>query len=1805
MDPINRKWKFGNDNTEYDYPKDAIKQNCPYIPNNCPSNTSCTSITKNDDNLEVNCKGYEMSKIGYIQGTNKFYWIDDMNITPNEYNSVEEAISARCKQLSEVNCPENTSCVSTEYKNNNIWKVKCNNKENELKRQSNGTWVYVNSDNTNATNKTYNSSEEAIKEYCINIPSCPADFNSSCLSIERINDYQLQIDCKSADKSSLFYDQGKWNWTNETVKYNNVIDAINARCKPLPEVRCPESSSCVSILNESKYTWKIKCKFGGEKLLQFSPVDSKWTIDGSSVKYDNPTDAIRQVCPFISTDCPSNTSCISVTKLSDASANIKCNGYIDKTLTMYEDKWNWVSSEDITKYNTIQDAIKARCQIIPEVKCPDNTSCLNITQINNNTWNLKCQNKENDLTRYENGKWGLNRNENDQTTWNTYNSSSDAIKTYCPLIPSSCPTTVPNSCFSVTKNTETSVGVKCKGYEPNLLNLNIDKWRWYNMTKDELDQNKKILYDTINDAIISTCKPLPEVKCPENTSCLNVTEPIDDNIWKVKCQDKENNLIRNSYGTWNWDIKDGTNQTIDTYNSSDDAIKEYCKIAPSPKPVDCVLSSEWNKCSIDFQRNKKVLETEKYGGRCENPIDTSNYCLNYSVCSLLANKFMRNNQDKFLNNSSNLELWYNFKCNNYEQTPTNYLDQTREQVNEDKVKEKLMTLNDQYSKRALELLNLPQYIDSYCYFPGNITDENYDCSISATHIKDCNKLFDRQTTDLEDYNKTLKCLYNNPNIDKYNEAKQYFEQKGYIFPPYPTVDCKNEALKCSEPVEYLKGCKPYLPSNKQTTNTQDLDYVKTCGIKGLTPDEQYKQAQNYFLNLIPSLTLPDKPTIDCTNIDNKCSYPTEYFRVCKEYNNETTTNEQDLEYVKTCKLFNKTSEIEYTKAQTYFNNKGLSLPSVDIDCNYSYNSAICDKPSSYLTNCKVPKNINTSNEDDLKQVQSCGIENKISNEEYTKAQTYFNNKGLSLPNIPSINCTDPDNSLCSDPKTFLNVCKPYLERKASNLLKTDQEYLNQIINCVKEILSEDKYNEIKPYFQQRNITVPEYSSIFKCTTSSNDEKCSKLSSYLNYCTLNKTSLASDVQFSENCGINQKTSDQEYKNAQQFFTSKGYTLSDKPPDGVYCGNITSENECSNMYNYLNYCDGKNLTDQQKVDKINQCIITNEISKQEYDKVKQYSDLKNITIKDYLGFRCDNRTNICKKPVEFLKNCKDVIPSYSTKSDSEDANDVKNCASDGNISSEEYLKAQTYFSDKGITLPNIINEIMNCDNNDTKCTNPYNYLTVCKDYRVNKGIDPPTTDDEDYQTIYKCGLLGKTTDTAYRKAQTYFDKLIPPKVLPNPSLICPTSSCTQIQQIPDKYEWNVNCNNNFSGKLSLNPNMTWSWDTAVKGDPTSFINYESAISYKCPGDREIYQCPYNSSCMDLSVSKINDKEYVYMKYKNKYSENLLELNLDNAQLEKTTDNKWKWYDNRFNSNLYDTYQDAISQTFPYVDNANTVCQNNSNCKEVSYNSPYKINIKCSTDNDNSSVIKLDKTYKVSEPITDIGKQTYYNLSNNNNDFNTLNDTIDTYCKLQNTNNLNNIQINVQIQNLSNSIENIKTKINTYVNSYNNTQSTLDAYYNKESSYYSLITDNLENNYKNLPSILSVDDITNNYVNISDNISKLITLLTSIYPSVTNDIDSIKNQLSDVYKSQYISSYQKDQIFSMMNELDNYKRIIYNNVTNLKNSVENKYTSCKNIEMLLRNKYSVLPYPDNDIVMSYYRVISNIRIQYRGYVIKLRSI
>ena len=135
--------------------------------------------------------------------------------------------------------------------------------------------------------------------------------------------------------------------------------------------------------------------------------------------------------------------------------------------------------------------------------------------------------------------------------------------------------------------------------------------------------------------------------------------------------------------------------------------------------------------------------------------------------------------------------------------------------------------------------------------------------------------------------------------------------------------------------------------------------------------------------------------------------------------------------------------------------------------------------------------------------------------------------------------------------------------------------------------------------------------------------------------------------------------------------------------------------------------------------------------------------------------------------------------------------------------------------------------------------------------------------------------------------------------------------------------------------------------------------------------------------------------------------------------------------------------------------------------------------------------------------------------------------------------------------------------------------------------------------------MDDITNNYVNISDNISKLITLLTSIYPSVTNDIDSIKNQLSDVYKSQYISSYQKDQIFSMMNELDNYKRIIYNNVTNLKNSVENKYTSCKNIEMLLRNKYSVLPYPDNDIVMSYYRVISNIRIQYRGYVIKLRSI
>ncbi len=523
------------------------------------------------------------------------------------------------------------------------------------------------------------------------------------------------------------------------------------------------------------------------------------------------------------------------------------------------------------------------------------------------------------------------------------------------------------------------------------------------------------------------------------------------------------------------------------------------------------------------------------------------------------------------------------------------------------------------------------------------SDATYDtfCKDPVYQIRNCKTLRSPVATDQQDLESVRDCgIRGMISAEKYAEAKQYFTSKNLVLAEQPDVDCMNSTFDnfCKNPASQLRYCKSI--KSPPTTDQEDLVSVRDCGLRNLTPDDQYIKAKQYFSE--KGLRLIDKPDVDCLNstFDNFCKNPASQLRYCKPIKSPPTTDEEDLVSVTDCGLRNLTSNDEYTKAQLYFKEKIMTLPNKpDVDCMDATFENYCKNPASQLRYCKPIKSPKTTDQQDLVSVTDCGVRNLTSNDEYTKAQLYFKEKGLALPNKPDVDCLNATfDNFCKNPASQLQFCK------AIKSQTTDQQDLDAVIDCgVRNLTPDDQYTRAQQYFSQKGMTLPNKPDV-DCMDSSPANTCKNPASQFQYCKSNRsqTTDQQDLDFTKSCALQGLIPADQYTRAQQYFSQKHMILPDRP-----------DIECSNsMYDYttyfckypttqLKYCKplkSSQTTDQQDLDSVKDCMTKKMVTPDEYQKVKDYFATKNMTLPDYISISCAscpqyqffcNNLNMCMK------------------------------------------------------------------------------------------------------------------------------------------------------------------------------------------------------------------------------------------------------------------------------------------------------------------------------------------------------------------------------------------------------------------------------------------------------------------------------------------------------------------------------------------------------------------------------------------------
>ena len=698
-------------------------------------------------------------------------------------------------------------------------------------------------------------------------------------------------------------------------------------------------------------------------------------------------------------------------------------------------------------------------------------------------------------------------------------------------------------------------------------------------------------------------------------------------------------------------------------------------------------------------------------------------------------------------------------------------------------------------------------------------DEQSFCKNAVGQLKNCKDRRTPVTTNEQDLALVRSCgLKGLMSPDEYKQAQDYFTTKGLTLPNLPDVNCTDfsEASFCKNPTARMQNCREIQTS--PSTDQKDLDIIRKCGANSdAISDAEYKKAQEYFS--AKGLTLPNRPTVNCmdNSTQNFCTNPREQVEQCKFMRN--TTDEEDFKRVQSCYASMIRSQLspeelqKFDAAKEYFKTKNMNLILPDVNCMDKTTENFCKNPVSQMTMCQEINGGIISKEQNLKLIQTCARENKITDEQYKQTQAYLKTQGIDIPDKPDVNCTDlSKDAFCKNPIErilFCNELTPteqelntYLSSVKDCMLtkKIDQDKYKQAqdffkqknlklsdwsdVNCANETedyfcknasniiancngiretnpeqyatlirkcafngdVPEPVYNEAKTFLKTKNITLPDFPNVV-CKTMRDDDFCKTPASYLTHCK-DESTLKQDLETARFCGILGKTSQEEYKKAQDFFRQRKMGLVDLPD--VDCKNTNEDMFCANPVSHMFYCGPmRNKTKQQDFDAIVECAKNNKISQEQYNKSKEYfekrsSSKENYILPEYPTVVCNDPKSFCKDPVEFIEFCKPkkLLPQL--------LNDVKTCKINNTISDEAYKKAQVYFNSKGLILPNMPVGV-DCNNitSDSFCKTPMDHINYC----AGTGIKD-FTDNINFDRVKKCVLDRNITPLEYDKANIYF-------------------------------------------------------------------------------------------------------------------------------------------------------------------------------------------------------------------------------------------------------------------------------------------------------------------------------------------------------------------------------------------------------------------------------------------------------------------
>jgi hypothetical protein len=691
-------------------------------------------------------------------------------------------------------------------------------------------------------------------------------------------------------------------------------------------------------------------------------------------------------------------------------------------------------------------------------------------------------------------------------------------------------------------------------------------------------------------------------------------------------------------------------------------------------------------------------------------------------------------------------------------------------------------------------------------------DEQSFCKNVVGQLKNCKDRRTPITTNEQDLALVRSCgLKGLMSPSEYKQAQDYFTEKGLNLKNLPDVNCADfsQEVFCKNPTTRMENCREIQTS--PNTNQQDLEIIRKCGANSnAISDVEYKKAQEYFTT--KGMILPNRPSVNCmdNSTQNFCANPREQVEQCKFMRN--TTDEEDFKRVQECYASKIRSQLspeelqKYEAANEYFKTKNMNLILPDVDCMDKTTNNYCKNPVSQMSMCQKINGGIISNDQNLKFIQVCARENKITDEQYKQTQEYLKTQGIDIPNKPDVNCTDlSKDTFCKNPIERIQFC--------NDLTPTEEElntYLTSVKNCMlTKKIDQDKYKQSQDFFKQKNLNLSDWTDV-NCADETQGYFCKNASSIIENCNgIRETNPEQYAKLIKQCAFNGDITENVYNDAKTFLKTKNIILPVFP--NVVCKTMRDDDFCKTPVAYLNNCkDDSTLKQDLETTRI--CGILGKTSQEEYKKAQDFFGTKRLALIDLPDVDCKNTNEdmFCANPVSHMTYCGPM----RNKTRLQDFHAFVECAKNNKISKEQYNKAKEYFAkgEEKYTVPDFPNVV--CSDANSFCKDPTEFIQLCQ---------PQKSLPQLLNDVKSCNINGLISVDAYKKAQVYFN-----------------SKGLALPNTPE----GVDCKNITTDRFCKTPmhHINYCSGTSIK-DFTDNINFDRVK--KCVLDRNITPLEYEKT------------------------------------------------------------------------------------------------------------------------------------------------------------------------------------------------------------------------------------------------------------------------------------------------------------------------------------------------------------------------